>query len=215
MCYNSSIRFVIIGDEMDNQQRSLKENIVKHKEYNILVSNLGVIYNLNKTRRYMNINKQGYLIIQVRVNGLIKTLKVHRLVAETFLEDPPQELVEKCSKEHWGKVLVLHNDNDKLNNRINNLRWGSLEDNTLQAFGDGLINPRIGTLNGRAILDEATVHKLCVFFESNGTPKQAVEKFNVSIQQASKIRCGIAWKHISCQYDIKPLKKRSTTSREA
>lgn len=200
---------------MGNQQRILeRENIVKHKEYNLLVSDNGEIYSLNGKKRYVIVNKQGYLQTQITVEGKVKSLKVHRLVAECFLEPPVQELIDQCSKEHWKVVLVMHKDNNKLNNHFTNLRWGRLEDNTRQAHDDGLIGPRTGVKNGRAELEEDTVHTLCKFFEDGGTPKQASEKFPVSVQQASKIRCGIAWKHISSLYDIKPLKTRSTTSRK-
>lgn len=198
---------------MDNQQRSLEK--VKHEKYNIWVDRLGNIYNEDGTPRYTSENAQGYLVTQVRIQGKRYTLKVHRLVAETFLPPPPEEMVEKCSKEHWGKVLVLHNDNDKLNNSVDNLRWGTLEDNTTQAYQDQLIPYLKGERNGRAILTEDVVHELCKFFEKGGGPKEAAELFQVSIQQASKIRCGIAWKHISKDYDIKPLKKRPETSRKA
>lgn len=190
---------------MGNQQGSILK--VRHPDYNILVGEDGNIYNLNGLPRYTRVDKIGYVITQVRVNGKIKTLKVHRLVADTFLPKPSQELVDECSKEHWGKVLVMHKDNNKENNKPSNLRWGSLADNTRQAFSDGLIEHRVGTLNGRAKLNEEQVHELCRFFECGGSPSQAVDVFSyVSKSQASKIRCGIAWKHISNQYKIKPLR---------
>lgn len=192
---------------MDDQQQSLI-GAVKHKEYNLLITPEGGVFNMNGTKRYVRQNNQGYLKIQVRVNGRIINLVVHRLVAETFLPPPPRELIEKCSKEHWGKVLVLHNDNNKLNNHISNLRWGSLKDNTLQAFDDGLVPFLKGELNGRARLSEKEVHELCKFFEEGHTAMQATKIFNVNMNQASKIRCGNTWKHVSCQYDIKPIKKQ-------
>jgi len=75
---------------------------------------------------------------------------------------------------------------------------------------------RRGDNNGRAKLTEELVHKLCAWYESSteNTPKKAVVEFKISIQQASKIRCGIAWKHIFCQYNIKPLKKSREIPRD-
>lgn len=102
---------------------------------------------------------------------------------------------------------MLHNDNDKTNNTPSNLRWGSIHNNTTQAFKDGLIEHRVGELNGRSKLNESQVHELCKFFELGGSPKEAVDVFGyVSRSQAGKIRCGIAWKHISSKYNIKPLR---------
>lgn len=199
---------------MDNQQRNNQEIFSKHPEYDLIVSSFGNVFNLNNTPRFKTPDANGYLYTQIKVDGKIKTLKIHRLVAEVFLPEPSKELIEKCSKEHWGKVLVMHKDNNKLNNNIDNLMWGSLEDNTKQAFDDGLIEYKTGSLNGRATLTEDIVHQVCKFFESGGTPKQSIEIFGISQQQATKIRAGIAWKHVSVHYDIKPLKKRSTTRRK-
>lgn len=67
---------------MDNQQGSILK--IKHKTYNILVGSDGNIYNLDGTKRYTRVDKIGYVVTQIRLEGKIKTLKVHRLVAEVF-----------------------------------------------------------------------------------------------------------------------------------
>jgi uncharacterized coiled-coil DUF342 family protein len=195
---------------MGNQQPSFLIEYKRHPIYTMLeISNLGEVRNYkNKKVRYTRINKQGYRITQVTINGHVKTLKIHRLVAELFLNSPSQELVEKCSKEHWGEVLVKHLDNDKLNNNVNNLEWCDLFSNTIQAWEDGLIPSLKGELNGRSKLTEEVVHKVCKFFEEGGSPKEAVIEFGISKQQATKIRSGISWKHISNQYLIKPMRKK-------
>ena len=197
---------------MDNQQRNLqKVELQKHSVYDLIVSSQGDVFNLNMTPRFKTLDSNGYMYTQIRFECKVKTLKVHRLVAETFLPPPDEALVSKCSNEHWGKVLVMHKDNDKTNNHVYNLMWGSLEDNTRQAFSDGLIGHKIGSLNGRAVLNEELVHQVCKFFESGGAPKESESIFGISRQQATKIRAGFAWKHVSVHYDIKPLKRRSTT----
>lgn len=193
---------------MGNQQVSTSEIYKEHPEYKeILVSNYGNIKtSSNGKSRYVRLNKQGYPTVQIKRSGKVKSLKVHRLVAELFLPPPPKELVEKCEREHWKVVLVKHRDNDKTNNFYENLQWCDLEDNTKQAWQDNLITGAKGSANGRATLDEDTVHSMCKFFELGNGPKAAVEEFGCSQQQASKIRAGIAWKHISKQYNIKPLR---------
>ena len=53
---------------------------------------------------------------------------VHRLVAQTFIEnDDP-----------INKNIVMHLDNDKLNNHVSNLKWGTQQENIQQAIDDGL-----------------------------------------------------------------------------
>lgn len=51
---------------------------------------------------------------------------VHRLVAKTFIQN--QEDFQ----------VVMHLDNDKMNNHVTNLKWGTQQDNVQQAIDDGL-----------------------------------------------------------------------------
>lgn len=72
----------------------------------------------NKIRKYLC----------VMVNG--KKWDIHRLVATVYLENPE------------SKPCVLHYDDNSLNNHINNLRWGSYKENTMDARRNGLLRPR-------------------------------------------------------------------------
>lgn len=196
---------------MDNQQTSLQEIEIfkQHPTYpEISISQYGNVVNSKTNKpRYVTINKQGYLVTQVVYHGLRKTLKVHRLVAEMFLPAPDEKLLLKCSEEHHGKVLVKHLDNNKLNNYYLNLMYSDLLGNTQQAWDDGLIFGLKGSLNGRATLSEDLVHSMCKDFQDGMQPKEAVSKYGVSKQQAGKIRAGIQWKHIWCQYNIEVNRK--------
>lgn len=55
------------------------------------------------------------------------TKRVNRLVAEAFIPNPD------------NLPVVMHKDNNKKNNRVDNLKWGTIRDNTIQACEDGLI----------------------------------------------------------------------------
>ena len=142
---------------------------------------------------------------------------MHRLVAIAFLPEPSHELKELCSTKGSGVVLVNHIDGNKLNNNYTNLEWCDDGYNTRHASATGLNPPHIGENNGRAVLTEDIVHEVCKAFEMGMTPLEATSVYQISRQQASKIRAGIAWKHIWKLYNIKPLRnsKTSTTSRKA
>ena len=56
-------------------------------------------------------DKGGYAIIQLNKNGIAKSWRVHRLVAETFIANP-NNLPE-----------VHHKNHDRADNRIQNLKW--------------------------------------------------------------------------------------------
>jgi hypothetical protein len=59
-------------------------------------------------------------------NSATRTARLHRLVAEAFLEPPPDSTWEVC-----------HNDGDPLNNRAENLRWDSRSENQLDKVRHG------------------------------------------------------------------------------
>lgn len=88
------------------------KEIWKQFETNYAISNLGHIKNVN-TSRILKLRKShnGYLKTNISVNGKIKTIFIHRLVAETFIPNP-------------GNLLqVNHKDENKTNNCVNNLEW--------------------------------------------------------------------------------------------
>ena len=67
-------------------------------------------------------NLYGHYTVQLRG----RTKMVHRLVAESFIGPAPE-----------GKPLVLHWDDDKNNNRVSNLRWGTQSDNIQDSVRNG------------------------------------------------------------------------------
>ena len=87
------------------------------------VSNLGRILSLNyrgtgkaKLMEPFD-NGHGYLQVHLSKNKITKNFLVHRLVAQTFIPNP-NNLTE-----------VNHIDEDKTNNRVDNLEWKSHKGN--------------------------------------------------------------------------------------
>jgi hypothetical protein len=80
----------------------------------------------NITRYYKNHSRPvtlvqdraGYLIVSLSKESKVRSHKVHRLVAQTFLDNPE------------NKSMVDHIDEDKTNNRVDNLRWCTGKENT-------------------------------------------------------------------------------------
>tara|TARA_R100000541_G_C1897352_1_gene83990 strand:+ start:42571 stop:43131 length:561 start_codon:yes stop_codon:yes gene_type:complete len=169
----------------------------------------GLIRNIKtKTKKYVPVNKQGYYQVQFKKDGKTFARKVHRLVAMYFLEEPSEELKKLCSENYPYVVCVNHIDHDKTNNHYSNLEWCTHEHNTKESWRVGNTPALKGTLNGRSVLTEDLVHKVCKDFEKGMMPKEAVEKYEISRQQATKIRAGHAWKHIWEQYSITVNKRK-------
>ena len=106
------------------------------------VSNLGRILSLNykntgKSKLMTPVEtKNGYLQVGFWKNGEYKTCYVHRLIAETFLENPE------------NKPEINHIDEDKTNNRVENLEWKWHKDN----INHGTRNERIAKALSKPVL---------------------------------------------------------------
>ena len=87
------------------------------------VSNLGRVrsLNYNHTGRAKILkpadNGEGYLFVVLCKDGICKNMKVHRLVASAFIQNP------------LNLETVNHIDEDKTNNDVSNLEWMSRTDN--------------------------------------------------------------------------------------
>lgn len=86
------------------------------------ISNLGHIKRIRCTKGGERIikgflTKKRYLKVTLHKDGVRKDYLVHRLVAETFIPNPQ------------NKPCVDHIDTDKLNNKVENLRWCTPREN--------------------------------------------------------------------------------------
>ena len=94
-----------------------------------LVSNTGEIKGV-KTRkiRKKNINHEGYYFVSVSLGSrdIKPCIKVHRAVAETFLEN------------FDNLPVVNHKDGNKLNNNVDNLEFCTHQYNTQHAIDNDL-----------------------------------------------------------------------------
>ena len=101
------------------------------------VSNLGRIRSIKFNKLYymsLITNKRtGYKQVLLCKNGVQKTYVVHRLVALSFLENP---LDLPC---------INHKDENKLNNRVDNLEWCTIKYNN--NYGTGKERSRVKRLN--------------------------------------------------------------------
>lgn len=91
------------------------------------VSSLGRIKSfsmVNKGKiRKPNVDRYGYVHVNLSKDGKVKNPTIHRLVAFAFL------------KEHAENKFINHKDGNKSNNSIENLEWCSHKENISHAHG--------------------------------------------------------------------------------
>lgn len=92
-------------------------------------SSEGRIMNV-RTQRILKtyINEKGYEVTTLRKNNTQYSVRVHRVIAETFLGCHPD-------------LDVRHKDNDRSNNRVENLYWSNRKNTIRDAFDRGSKRP--------------------------------------------------------------------------
>ena len=87
-------------------------------------------------------SKKGYLIVYLSKNSIMKSIKIHRLVAIAFIENKS------------NKPQVNHINGNKTDNNVNNLEWVTNSENMLHAYSNGLMffsEKRRNSLNKKVI----------------------------------------------------------------
>lgn len=121
------------------------KDVPNYEQY-FMVSDLGNVWS-KRTDKILKptINKQGYATIATIIggkNGKYKTIRIHRMVAMAFLDNP------------MNKPVVNHKDGNKRNNNLNNLEWCTSSENAKHSFSIGLSkvfhgsNSKLAKLNG-------------------------------------------------------------------
>ena len=103
----------------------------------IMVGNMGTIHYSNGRKTKGSKHSLGYMQCGITVDGKPKVFKVHRLVAETWI-DNPDNLPE-----------IHHIDNNKENNAVSNLMWVTHSQNHIFLWQTDAAQERKEKLKGR------------------------------------------------------------------
>lgn len=128
--------------EDDNMRKKLKRKYLKIEEIKEEIrlipgsdiyyagSNGNIYIYHSRTNSYfkkkLKANYTGYVYTSIKINNKTKTFRVHRLIASIFIDNPN------------NLPIVGHLNNIKNDNRVDNLYWTSISENTKKAFDDGL-----------------------------------------------------------------------------
>lgn len=148
------------------------------------ISKDGIIRNAKtKAIKSQYVSSTGYYMITISKNNKSKPYRVHRLLANNFIENP-ENLKE-----------VNHIDGNKLNNNLENLEWVTHFGNMQHAFRIGLVNNN-GVKNGMSKLNETNVSEIKELLKKGVTQIKIANKYNVSRSAILKIHLKKTWKTI-------------------
>lgn len=187
-------------------QEEIWKDVVGFEQY-FRVSNFGRVFS-KRTNKILTQTKlkTGYMVINTRIggrDGVAYSLRVHRMVAEAFLENPSEVHLDAASKTVYGKVLVNHKDGNKLNNSLANLEWVSPSENTRHAIACGLAEDWRGENNPSARITEEDVMSILRLYEpkTKGRGCKAIATIlNLPIGAVNGVLYGNKWKHVKTKF---------------
>ena len=139
-----------------------------------------------KNKRFMGGNivkpilgSKGYYVVNLTKTGTRKQVFLHKLILEAFIGPRPQNL-QAC-----------HNDGNRLNCNIENLRWDTASGNHKDKRKHGTW--QVGEKANNVKLTNDIVRFIR---EQKLTPKQAVKMFDTSLTNAKRIVSRKTWTHL-------------------
>ena len=124
----------------------------------------------------IRLGKDGYYKCTLKKDSLRFDFRVHRLVADTFLEN------------NDSKKIVNHKNGIKTDNRIENLEWCTSSENVIHAVEIGLIKSK---LNDKEVID---------IYLSKLSNRKLAKEYNVDSTIIWRIKNKKAYKHIWQQH---------------
>jgi hypothetical protein len=124
------------------------------------------------------IDHNGYLYIGLRRDNRRIAVKVHHLVLEAFVGPRP------------GGAQSRHRNNDRVDNRVSNLVWGSAKENDADRRSFGM---QKGERNVRAVLTPDQVRSIR---RSPKSFRALARKFNVNPTTIARAANGTRWSHL-------------------
>lgn len=127
------------------------------------------------------VRKDGYE--QVRLSkGTPKTALVHRLVLESFVGPRPQGMVS------------CHNDGNRINNRLSNLRWDTQKSNANDSLKHG--TRRLGERHQNSKLNDAIVKELRKISLYGIAASELAAQVGVAPATVRTVVRGGTWRHV-------------------
>lgn len=127
-------------------------------------------------------NGRGYLLVQLHAPGRVRSVHVHRLVAETFLPAAP------------GKTQVAHLDGSKTNNRLSNLAWATGSENAAHKELHG--TAQRGERGGLAKLTDEQVRWIRAQPRKHGNQSAMARLLGVCVSSVNQIVNRKTWVHL-------------------
>ncbi len=139
------------------------------------VTEHGDVYRGGK-KRIPFVNHKGYFVVDMCMNNVRKKHRVHRLVAELYVEN----IEQKC--------CVNHIDGDKQNNYFSNLEWVTFQENSLHSVQ--VLKKEVAENHSRAKIPNSVVAEIKTGILTEKNFADIATKYDVRVQYLRHIKNG-------------------------
>ena len=148
---------------------------------NTQISSDGRLWRNGKEKKF-TVSPIGYEVVSFSTNNKTKTYYKHRLMLHAFVGVCP----DNCE--------ALHINGNRLDNRLENLRWGTRKENVADAIKHGTAT--IGSRNGAAKLTDEMVKTIRLSKTIGESVDKLSDQFNVSITTIKRVLDGLTYKGV-------------------
>ena len=164
----------------------MQEKWKRYKDTEYLVSNFGKIHSGISDKILKEDVSSRYSTVSIYYKNTRLTTRVHRMVAETFLNNVDSALE------------VNHIDGNKQNNRVDNLEWVTCSENNQHALDTGLRQNLKGENHNNAKLTDEQVLEIKYLLELKKHSQQEIaDLYGITQGPISAINKGLTWSHVT------------------
>lgn len=188
------------------QQLTRKELVNKmwkqYKDTNYSISTNGEVKN-NLTGKILSQSiQQGYKHVTLLINNKQKRCRVHRLVAETFVNNPE------------NKPYVNHIDGDRANNNVENLEWVTPSENTIHAVKLGIFKSGVKRAVNQYDLDGNFMMQYESIVEAAKQSGASETKITACCKKERKTSGDFQWRYADEEQDVGKVSRSYNVGRK-
>jgi hypothetical protein len=146
---------------------------------NVFITEDGRVFR-NGKEKACQVGLVGYRTVNFSINNKSNTFYIHRLLLQAFVGNP-----EKGQE-------VLHKNGNRLDNSLENLRWGTRSENVQDAILHGTAN--IGTKSSFAKLTKSCLGWIKDMNEMGFKASEIAPHFNVTYNTINRVLTGKTFK---------------------
>ena len=159
-------------------------NLGRVKSFARKINRINTFYITKERILTTNSSKIGYSVVCLRLNGIGKWVRVHRLVSTAFIVNSE------------NKRAVNHKNGIKQDNRLENLEWSTHSENNKHAYDTRLkVAPR-GEKSGMSKLKEYQVLDIKERLKNGETQVSIARFYNLNEQTIYSIKHNRRWQHV-------------------